>query len=371
MSLRILHIAPFNISGVPITFVHAERRLGFESRLVTMGRDRRQYEEDICLDLPFLDFSGTRLLKRLFSHPSKLAISNTRQVGQQYPVAWQANGFAEALLVRIREWFWTFRIRPLLNEISFWDFDFYQLDGGLEFYRDGRLVRALKERGKRVICCYTGSDLRTRGVIPAIDQIVDLNVTLEHDHLQIHPNIRHVLFPFETYSFSVRPEPPCDRIVIGHAPTNRQAKGSDRIIAAVEALKAELSVELLLVENMSYRQSLEQKARCHIFVDQIGDLGYGLNSLESLAMGIATCSCLADGFEALYPDHPFVVIDHTNIEQELRTLIMNTQLRRKIGEKGRAWVQRNHNSLNVVKQIHRLAGFRPALSLSKTEKSSL
>ena len=66
---RILHLAPFNTSGVPITLVRAEREVGFESRLITLGRDSRNYEEDICLDLPFLDFIGTRLAKKLFSNP--------------------------------------------------------------------------------------------------------------------------------------------------------------------------------------------------------------------------------------------------------------------------------------------------------------
>ncbi|MFQ5648317.1 MAG: glycosyltransferase [bacterium] len=363
--MKILHIAPFNTSGVPITFVRAERKLGHTSRLVTLGRDRRNYAEDICLDLPFLDFSGTRLIKKFVSHPSRLTVSNQVVERKSLPLAWQANGPAEHALVRLREWFWGFRILPCLERIEFCEFDVIQLDGGLEFYRDGRIVEKLKSLGKKIICCYTGSDLRTRGVIPAIEALSDLNVTLEYDHLQLHPNIFHVFFPFETEPYQLRPEPISDPIRIGHAPTNRKAKGSDVVIATVESLKSDYPVELVLIENVSHAESLQRKAQCHIFVDQLGDLGYGLNSLESLAMGIPTCSCLARGFEASYSDHPFVLVNESNLEDKLVELIQSPSLRQELGRRGRAWVEKHHNSVEVVTKIHTLAGLGTTTSQHK------
>ncbi|MDZ7316306.1 MAG: hypothetical protein ONB24_09315, partial [candidate division KSB1 bacterium] len=57
---RILHIAPANTSGVPGQLVLAERKLGYDSRLVTLFRDPRNYFQDICLDLPFIDLPAVR-----------------------------------------------------------------------------------------------------------------------------------------------------------------------------------------------------------------------------------------------------------------------------------------------------------------------
>ncbi len=358
MSLRILHIAPFNTSGVPIAFVRAERKLGHLSRLVTLARDRRGYEEDISLDLPFLDFIGTRMIKRLISNPDKLEISNRARVGTAIPITWEPHGPAERTLVQVRERIWRSKISALFETIDFWNFDVYQLDGGLEFYRSGATVKELKARGKTVICCYTGSDLRTRGVIPAIDSRADVNVTVEYDHLKLHPDIHHVPFPFEVEAYPYRPGNAGNENVvrIGHAPTNRAAKGSDQIIAAVQKLKQSLPVELVLIENVSFERSMELKSQCHIFVDQIGDLGYGLNSLEALAIGIPACSCLAPGFASDYPDHPFVVIDSDNIVAKLSELVTNPDLRRKIGRNGRQWLKKHHDSVNVVRRIHQLAG---------------
>ncbi|RMF68604.1 MAG: hypothetical protein D6743_03130, partial [Calditrichaeota bacterium] len=297
--------------------------MGYESRLVTLGLDRRGYEEDVCLRLPFLDFWGTRLLKRLVSDPHKLRVDNRGKTVRGREPFWRPHSRAEALLVRLRERVWRPRLQRLFQDIDFWNFDVYQLDGGLEFYRDGRVVSRLKELGKKIICCYTGSDLRTRGILPAIDELSDLNVTLEFDHLRLYPKLRHVFFPFDVRNYSMRPEPEGEVITIGHAPTNRAAKGSAEIIAAVRDLKAELPVELILIEGLTHAESVKQKARCHIFVDQIGELGYGVNSLESLAMGIPTCSCLVEGFEARYPDHPFVVVNSENLKSKLRQLVLD------------------------------------------------
>jgi len=355
MGFKILHIAPLNIAGVPITFVNAERKLGHHSRLITLGKDERNYEEDICLELPFLKFWGTQLAKHLVSNPSKLSVSNISKRPVAQPLYWQPNGRAEATLVSFREWLWQDRLSRLFKEIAFWEFDVYQFDGGLEFFRDGRTVKRLKELGKKIICCYTGSDLRTRGLIREIDEASDLNVTLEFDHLNLHDNIHHVFFPFSMDGYALRSEPNTATIKIGHAPTNRQAKGSDDIIAAIHELQNEHQVELVLIENLPHHEALRRKSQCHIFVDQIGDLGYGINSLESLAMGIPTCSCLAQGFAEKYPDHPFVVVDRDNIKMKLAELIQNPEQRKHKGEYGRTWVGRHHDSQQVVKAIHKLA----------------
>ena len=119
---------------------------------------------------------------------------------------------------------------------------------------------------------------------------------------------------------------------------------------------------------MSHEECIKRKSHCHIFIDQIGDLGYGSNSLESLAMGIPTCSCLTPGFEAKYPDHPFVVVNETNLKQKILKLIANPKLRRELADKGRAWIKRHHDCTTVVEQIHKLASLSAAKGNSHPAK---
>jgi hypothetical protein len=351
---RILHLAPFNTSGVPITLVRAERESGFDSRLITLGRDPRGYEEDICLDLPFLDFFGTRWAKKLFSSPARLQVKNRRQTPTQIPPTWTPHSLPEKWLIKFRETVWQKKIAPAMKEIDFWNFDLYQLEGGLEFFRDGRTIRELKKRGKKVICLYTGSDLRTRGVIPQIDEAADLNLTLEFDHLALHPRLQHIFFPLDIRRFSPAPTSDDNRIVIGHAPTNRAAKGSNMIIAVVKNLQNEFPIDLELIEGVSYHEALRRKSQCDIFIDQISDLGYGLNAIEALAMGICTCTSLAAGFAEKYPDHPFVEVNAENLRDNLKRLCQHSNERQRLRQYGREWVERMHDARQVVQRIHQL-----------------
>ncbi|MDW7681210.1 MAG: glycosyltransferase, partial [bacterium] len=340
---------------VPITFVNAERELGYESRLVTFARNPRGYQEDVCLNLPFVVFIGFSFLKRVIAGKSRTSVINQVKKPDQIPRKWLPNKL-EKRLINLRELLWQRRVERLFAELRIQEFDVVQLDGGVGFYRNGRDIVQLRNAGKKIICCYTGSDLRVRGVIPQIDLISDLNVTVEFDHLQLHPQLHHILFPFDTSRFQ-RANPPDDGTVyIGHAPTNRSAKGSHIIIPLVRKLAQRYPIKLVLIEKLSYQQALVRKSKCHIFIDQIGELGYGINGLEALAMGIATLSCLAPGFDEIYPDNPFIVIDENNLTSRLALLIENPDLRQAKGIAGHEWVKKYHDPIQVVKKVHRLAG---------------
>ncbi len=354
--MRILHIAPFNVAGVPISFVQAERQLGHESRLVTLASHPYGYEEDICLDLPFADLSSLHFVKRLFSAPEKLVVTNTHNIPEKIPLQWRPHGLAEKWLVAFREFLWKPAVRRLQDEIDFWNFDVYQLDGGLEFFRDGRTVRRLKELGKKVVVCYTGSDLRVRGVLPEIDRLADVTVTVEFDHVFFHPNIHPVLFPFFPEKF--KPIQPRDRypVRIGHAPSHRAAKGTDQILQELEELKKQMSIEIVLIEGLPYERALKLKQSCDLFVDQIGALGYGINALEALAFGIPVATSLVKGFAEKFPDHPFIDVTDGRIAEKLRPFVEDVSLRAVIGDRGRRWLERVHDTRQVVQRIHRLIG---------------
>lgn len=354
--MKILHLAPFNVANVPLTLVLAERQLGHDSRLITFAKHPRGFPDDICLNLPLLNFKGLTFFKRLIGGKSRIAVTNLKPELPHLPPIWRPNPL-EKLLLKFREALWQPIINSVCQRYQLDRFDVIQLDGGVGFFRDGRDVIRWKQMGKKIICCYAGSDLRVRGVIPQIDAISDLNVSVEYDHLQLHPNLHHIFFPFDADKFKPLPHRDDKIILIGHAPTNRAAKGSDVIIPIVLELEREFPVQLVLIENLPYPEALKRKAECHIFIDQIGDLGYGINSLEALAMGIPTCSCLAPGFEAQYPDHPFIVIDAENLRSRLVSLLRDNRLRIEKARAGRQWVKRYHDPIKVVQMIHNLAKF--------------
>jgi hypothetical protein len=220
----------------------------------------------------------------------------------------------------------------------------------MDLYRDVKFAKKLKENGKKIVCCYFGSDLRSRGIFKDLDEISDLNLTVEFDHQFIHPAINYIYFPFDTESYSFKINR--NKILkIIHSPTNRLFKGTDKIIPVIEDLKKEIKIDFILAENMDRNSVLKLKSECDLAIDQVGGLfggtGYGKNSIENLSMGIPTITEFTDEYLNFINNNPFI---HTNIEN-LRETIINLNNNRETLENlainGRKWVENTH-SFEVV-----------------------
>lgn len=346
--MRILHIAPFNTAGVPLALVKAERELGHYSRLVTLARHPFGYPEDICLDLPFITTPGLEQARSITTK-SKADINNFQ--------VFEDPGPAKRLFFSIRDIIWTILLNSgrLNIEIDPESFDLYQLDGGLSILRSGEPVTSFADKGKPVISMYYGSDLRTRGVLQKIHDICCCNFTVEYDHLDLYPGIFHVPFPFDFTVIGQKANLSREPVRIGHAPSNRALKGTDIILEILEKLKKDFSFETVLIENLSHEEALILKNSCTLFIDQISDLGYGINSIESLAMGIPTFSSLTDHFKSRYPDHAIVEINRDNLLSELKKYLTDSELRKWKGAESIQWVYGFHDPVAIVKKIHGIA----------------
>jgi hypothetical protein len=354
--MRILHIAPYNTAGVPLALCLAERELGHDSRLVTLYRGGRGYLEDICLNLPFWSPRLLAKAKKMCYPEGALAQDSRRVVSGKIPPVWRpANPWA-ALLIGLRDRLTLPLVELAVKKHRLDEFDHYQLDGGHGFLRRDVHLSRWHGRGSRVACCYLGSDLRRRGVIPGIEAISDCNLTMEWDHLDLHPRISHVFFPFDASGMGPSRAPASGPVRIGHSPTNRAAKGSTEVIRAVRRLSEKRPVELVLIEGLPHRQALELKATCHIGVDQLGELGYGISALEWLAMGIPVASSIAGRMKSAGIEHPLVEIGRDDIEQKLEAVVADRDLRLRLGNRGREWLEQYHHPIRVAQSIHQLTG---------------
>lgn len=350
--MRILHIAPQNISNVPLTFVHAERMLGYTSRLITLAPHPFKFEEDICLNLPYLSSDIFQTFRKYWYYIRGCC-------GQQkYPSGHRNNSTLEKAWLRWRDSQWESRIERIIEDLDLYSYDVFQLDGGLGLYRSGRFIQACKNLGKKVIVCYLGSDLRVRGPIQPLDAIADLRCTVEFDHTALDPTLLYIGFPFNPEKMPESTSARYSTLRIGHAPSKREAKGTSEILRALQSLQSQYSFQIILIENISYREALKMKSSCHIFIDQISEIGFGINALEAVAMGIPTCTSLVNGYSNFCQDNPFIEITNSNIERELSLLIESDSLRHKIGEKGLQWIKCNHNYIDIVRAIHKKIDIR-------------
>lgn len=349
--MKILHVSPQNYTGVLTLYLEGHRALGHESRLVTFYRARNLYPEDICLELPFVGpMEWLWKVKRLL----KAGSMRVPFTGTAERITWSP-GVLERSLLSFRNAVWTPRINRARRKYGLDDFDIYHFEGGMSFYRDGRDVERLKRAGKRIVSNYHGLDLRMRGAIAPVWEATDLHLTCEFDLYRRYPELEYMFLPFAPETM---PEaaPPAGKVRICHAPRIREVKGTGRIISAVESLSARMPVELVLIEGMTHADALRAKASCHIAIDQIadGDMGYGVNSLESLSMGIPTVTSLSEEYRAFIPDHPFVLATPDNLEKVLGELVMDSGMRSEFGGAGPPWIESRHNWLKVAESLHAL-----------------
>lgn len=345
MSLKILHIAPQNFAGMPFEFVKMHRKYGHESSLVTLYKNTLNFEEDICLNLPLPSGKGAKAWRD--SKAEEAVENKLKYAGPK--------NLAEKIYFNLRDQKNKNVINETIEKHSLYDFDVYHFDGGMDLFRDIRFAKELEKRNKKIVCCYFGSDLRSRGVFREMDEMSDLNLTVEFDHLALHPNINFTFFPFDTDAFVIK-EKNNKKIKIIHSPTNRKFKGTDKILEIINEVEKEREIEFILLENTDREKVLEIKKECDLAVDQVGGelggSGYGKNSIENLSMGIPTFTEFTNDYLLFLERNPFIHSTVDTLKDNILKLIDNKDLRKDVAVKGREWVEDFHSFNAVNKKLN-------------------
>jgi hypothetical protein len=357
---KVLHIAPENTAGVPFNLTRMQTEHGMPARLITFYKIPFDFPEDICLNLP-LPRSKVAMKWREFKQSNLQNKIKDEQIDKWTHLPYFApKNAAEKGYMKLRENRNKPKFLKALDEVDAESFDVIHFDGGIDFFQDSHLAKAFKMKGKKVVNCYFGDDLRTRGIVREMDELSDLNLTFEYDHTLRHPNINFLFFPFEASAIPYIPDEnywapaPSGRLRIIHSPTHRIIKGTPEIIAAIDIVQKQREIEFVLVENTPRDEVLEIKRTCHIAIDQIGNrggTGYGINSLETLAMGLPTITGMNCGMDTWLPENPFITADKDNLAEKLIELIDNENLRREKRNNARPWVEKYHSYASVFEKL--------------------
>lgn len=350
--LKILHIAPINFAGVPYDFYKMHNAVGDYSRIVTLHKNERVFPEDICLNLPL----PNKFLANKIRSKKVLRLVQQNITSAHY---FKPRKFIEKTYYNLYDFLIQPKIEKTISDYSLNDFDIVHYDGGLDFYRDARQAVKWKKQGKKIVCCYYGSDLRIRGLIKQLDEISDLNITSEYDHLALKKDLKYLFYPYDPSELPLKKGQADEKIKIVHSPTNRKYKGTELIISVIEKIKKERKIEFLLLENIDRDKLLEIKSECDISIDQVGGTmggtGYGKAGLETLAMGIPTITNMTKDYANWLPENPFVVANNFDeLYKALIELIDSEDLRIQKGQKGKEWVKKYHSYENVNKKLKEL-----------------
>jgi glycosyltransferase involved in cell wall biosynthesis len=349
--MKSLHFSHFNTVNVPLTFCKVYEAMGHSGRLLTLYKHRGGIPEDICLNKKLFDPWWLHNLRSRREKEAEILIA--QEAGRGAVHEYKPESMLERAYVALRDEWRSMEFSRLVDVYDLYGFDIYHFHGGIDFFRDSRWVKKLAKRGKPIVCHYHGPDIRTSGIVRAVDGASGLNLTSEFDLLALHPRLRYLAIPYDCSHLPYKTNPR-KKLRIIHTPSNPAAKGTHLIEPVLSRLARERGIEYAIVSGVSRQKVIEEKMRSHIAIEQVGNFGgtgYGVNSLETLAMGIPTVTEFTPQYAALLAGHPFVLADRDSLYDVLVKLIDDEEYRISAGSKGRKWVEEHHSFAAVWKTM--------------------
>lgn len=326
---RILH-APANVGNQPYALSRAERTLGLESDVVDFIPSRRfEYQADVIHDL-----AG----RPAYVHAARRGSLLARAI-PRYDV-FHFNWGQALLPIRLRG--------RVLTELAL-----------------------LKRLGKTVLVTFQGCDVRPRAECAchnpecaATDRWRAPNAAamLRHANRAFYlnpdlgPHLPGARFlPYanvDVAAIAVAPPPARDGVVVAHAPTDRDVKGTSHVVAAIDALRAEgLPVALDLIEQVPHDEALRRIAAADLVVDQLILGWYGGVAVEAMALGRPVV-CRIDQTANPFGDRlPIVEASPDDLRERLRPLVADRAALARLGERSREFVCAEHDPRAIARRV--------------------
>ena len=145
---------------------------------------------------------------------------------------------------------------------------------------------------------------------------------------------------------------------IGHAPSNRNVKGTDLLLAAVENLKREgFLFELVLVEGSSNSEAKDIYKTIDVLVDQLFAGWYGGLAVEAMALGKPVIAYIRDDDlhfipAAMRKELPIIRAEPSSIQSVIcQVLQMSKQELLQLAKRSRAYVEKWHDPLRIAERV--------------------
>ena len=106
---------------------------------------------------------------------------------------------------------------------------------------------------------------------------------------------------------------------------------------------------------MPNQEVLRLKSTCDIIIDQVGNhggWGYGMNSVESMALGLCCMTEMNPECHNFYKNHPFISIDTNTIEEKLIELINSPNTIDKYKQRALSWALDKHDVKSTGKKLY-------------------
>jgi glycosyltransferase involved in cell wall biosynthesis len=316
--VKVLH-APVNVAGGPGAISEGLRELGVESTLLVFNE--RPFERGFDVNLELRDTS--RVSSVPFNLPKQL----------------------RALTWALRE------------------FDVFHFHAGLTLAPRRITLPLLRRRGKGIVFQSWGSDLRGRSA-SEVDYLREAGAVIVGSYLtrRLAPRGPWPEYDVVPPAIVLRDWEPASAepgvvVRVAHAPSKRAVKGTEAVIAAVDALRGRgAPIELDLIEGGPNREARLRYATADVIVDQLKIGWYGMFAIESMALGKPVVVHLdeeaaAETEEAFGLELPLVRADEGNLENVLAGLLEVRETLPELGRRSREYVERVHAHTSVAKRV--------------------
>ncbi|MBU0694972.1 MAG: glycosyltransferase [Bacteroidetes bacterium] len=149
------------------------------------------------------------------------------------------------------------------------------------------------------------------------------------------------------------PELQNEKIVIVHSPSAKIAKGSNYILPVVESLKEKYNIEFVLLHNVPRSEVLNAMSKADIFIDQIILGSFAAAAIEAMSFGKPVVAYIMPSVykKGISKDCPIVNANPSTLKEKLIELIESPKLRRDIGKRSRAYVEKVHDAKLVSQTL--------------------
>jgi len=366
--LRVLH-CPWNVAGQSAQLAVAQRELGADSRCVVLEETALGFPADEVLAPPAPSITARENARwRLLYRAMRWADVVHFSFGQSCLVPHAYPSLRAVQWTRPLDVIWRLYCRavwlqdlPLLSAmgktlaVTWQGDDARQRDRSLELF-DISIANAVTDEYYP-----PNSDDWKRRTIAAFARHVPLHYALNPDLLHVLPKQARFQ-PYASFDpSSVAPLPPSPTnerpLIFLHAPSHRGAKGTEFLLAAAEALKAEgHAFELRLVEGLPRAEALQAYSSVDVIVDQLLAGWYGGFGVEAMALGKPVIAYLREGdlgfLDAdLRAELPIIHATPSGIADTMRRVIaMERSELHAMGLAARAFVERWHDPRRLAAQ---------------------
>ena len=211
----------------------------------------------------------------------------------------------------------------------------------------------LKAARRKSIYHFLGRDIRGRSERElAYRHQADACIVGSYDAIRWVPEAEVVPPGIDLAGIEAPPPPERERPLVVHAPTGRERKGTEHVIAACERLP----VDLEIVEGLHHDEAFERYKAADIVVDQLNAGWYGIFAIEAMALGKPVLTFLhAEAVrrteEAFGARVPLVRVTKETLRENLARLAADPEARARIGTASRAYVERVHASERIADRL--------------------